>query len=74
MSEYFVVLRTKEKPKLFQPVLTWFCFFESKDDFYVWYTEEVRLRQEIIKEGISTEKEAREICGLAKLNLYKKGS
>lgn len=72
MSKYCVVLRTKRRPSLFRPTSTWFAVFDSKEDFCKWYTDEIRLRQEIIEEGISTEEEADRICGLARINLYRK--
>lgn len=71
MPKYFVVLCSREKTRTFQPVLTWFTSFDSKDAFDNWYTDEIKSRQEIIEEGIPTEEEAQRVCNLSALNLWK---
>ncbi|EKE11003.1 MAG: hypothetical protein ACD_15C00160G0002 [uncultured bacterium] len=51
MSKYYVVLRSREKPREFQPALRWHVSFDSKTDFENWYTDEVKSRQEILWEA-----------------------
>ena len=60
MADYIVVLRSKRGIGPYQPALFWWASFGSREAFKDWYGEDKKLRQEIVKEGVS-EKQAKEM-------------